>query len=214
MFEKELSLIHEYISDLDNTPIFGSLSEDKRISYRKFAAEEIEGKLLEEELNIPAAIKDRMPFTAGEIVDDYISDLKKFVADSPNADVKYVLNEMLISCKAILNVFSNGKVGYKDEVYRCQDVFTGRYFYSNIERINRALNKTNKTLNEQGSVSLNAYYINLGLSPIKIGYNFDWSYPECTHISLTLDNSVNEDGVRCMYVDFERYPIQNYEVWG
>ena len=77
MFEKELSLIHEYISDLDNTPIFGSLSEDKRISYRKFAAEEIEGKLLEEELNIPAAIKDRMPFTAGEIVDDYISDLKK-----------------------------------------------------------------------------------------------------------------------------------------
>ena len=108
MFEKELSLIHEYISDLDNTPIFGSLSEDKRISYRKFAAEEIEGKLLEEELNIPAAIKDRMPFTAGEIVDDYISDLKKFVASAPNADVKYVLNEMIISCKAILNAFSNG----------------------------------------------------------------------------------------------------------
>lgn len=123
MFEKELSLIHEYISDLDNTPIFGSLSEDKRISYRKFAAEEIEGKLLEEELNVPVTIKDRMPFTAGEIVDDYISDLKKFVASAPNADVKYVLNEMLISCKAILNAFANGGVGYKDEVYRCQDVF-------------------------------------------------------------------------------------------
>lgn len=214
MFEKELSLIHEYISDLDNTPIFGSLSEDKRISYRKFAAEEIEGKLLEEELDVPVAIKDRMPFTAGEIVDDYISDLKKFVASAPNADVKYVLNEMLISCKAILNAFANGGVGYKDEVYRCQDVFTGRYFYSNLERINRALNKTNETLYEQGSVSLNAYYINLGISPIKIGYNFDWSYPECSHISLTLDNLVNDDGVRCMYVDFERYPKQNYEVWG
>lgn len=214
MFEKELSLIHEYISDLDNTPIFGSLSEDKRISYRKFAAEEIERKLLEEELVVPVAIQDRMPFTAGEIVDDYIWDLKKFGALATNADVKYVLNEMLISCKAVLNAFSNGGVGYKDEVYRCQDVFTGRYFYSNLERINRALNKTNETLYEQGSVSLNAYYINLGISPIKIGYNFDWSYPECSHISLTLDNLVNDDGVRCMYVDFERYPTQNYEVWG
>ena len=31
--------------------------------------------------------------------------------------------------------------------------------------------------------------------------------------SITL-SVVNDDGVRCMYVDFERYPKQNYEVWG
>lgn len=214
MFEKELSLIREYITDLDNTPIFGSLSEDKRISYQKFAAEEIEEKLLEEELNFPTFIKDRMPFTAIEIVDDYISDLKKFIANVATGDVKYVLNEMLLSGNTILNAFVNGGLGYKDEVYRCQDVFTGRYFYSNLEQINLGLNKTNETLYEHGSVSLNAYYINMGISPIKIGYNFDWSYPECTHISLTLTNSVDENGVRCMYVDFERYPTQNYEVWG
>lgn len=211
MFEHELTSIQCYLDELNRRNGFGTKHEDKRRSYSAYEATVIIDRLLSEEELLPCYISDRMPLSAQEIIERRIDELSIARVDGDEAST--VMQSLIDTDRAIIDILQ-GDFDFDDEVYGCQDVFTGRYFKSNVLRIKQALAKTNQTLADQGSVSLNAYYANLGLPLIKIGYNFDWEYPECREIKLDISTGESENGMRCVYVDFQTYPKQNYEVWG
>lgn len=213
MFERELGILKEYIKDLESRPTFGIAKEVQRNAYCKFVANEIIDKLLDEEATLPIYIPDRMPYSAKEVIDIYISELTNMTALANVSESKNVFSDLVIAAETIRSIVSGESIS--DLTYACQDVFTGRYFCSNIQKIKAGLDLTNDILTTHGSVSLNTYYSNIGLPGIKIGYNFTWDISDCSEIKLDFMNGESEDGRhRCVYVDFESYPKLNNEPWG
>lgn len=56
----------------------------------------------------------------------------------------------------------------------CLDSYSGRYFKTNIESVKQAINKLNYSLIQHQFVSLNDFYYELGLPPIKLGEDLGW----------------------------------------
>lgn len=214
MFERELALVQNYIDKLNRSAEFGSQRERRNCIFRKFSGENLLEKLLDEEAELPCYISDRMPYSAVEIADMYLSEINQYRSMCTDSEASEVFIQMACAIETILRIFDDETVPFDDEVYGCQDVFTGRYFKSNLTRIRRGLAEVNQALQDQGSVSLNAYFAAIGLPMIKIGYNFAWEYPECKEIKLDFNTIESESGMRCVCVDFQTYPTQNYEVWG
>lgn len=213
MYERELTILKEYIKDLDSRPTFGMDKEIQRNAYFKFIANEVIDKLLDEESLLPIYIPDRMPYSAKEIVDMYLGDLNDMASKASVSESKNVFSELVNAAETIRVIISGDSISNYN--YTCQDVFTGRYFCSNVQKIRDGLDRTNSILIEHGSVSLNTYYANVGLPGIKIGYNFTWDIADCSEIKLDFMSGESEDGRHhCIYVDFETYPKMNSEPWG
>lgn len=58
----------------------------------------------------------------------------------------------------------------------CYEPISGRYFYSDIDKIRGAINKLNEDLLDMGFVSLNDYYRSLGLEETLYGDDQGWHY--------------------------------------
>ena len=213
MFERELVRLRNYIDELDSDPINCIDGELQRNSYYKFAANEIMERLLEEESTLPIYIPDRMPYSATEIVENYIGELRSMCQTAQVSEARKVFFMLTSGAESVYNIIRND--GTEEVTFLCQDVFTGRYFESNVPRIKSALSRTNDILYDNGSAALNTYYCNLGISGIKIGYNFSWDYDECNEIKLDFTSGYSEEKKRqCLFIDFETYPRQNTEPWG
>lgn len=91
----------------------------------------------------------------------------------------------------------------------CFDQPTGRYFKSSVEKINRALNATNKEIVHHDHVSAGFFYDELGLPPTTwtegVGWNSEYM-PE-----ITFSTVMTEDDKPCVAIDFTRLPMENYQ---
>lgn len=97
----------------------------------------------------------------------------------------------------------SGKVMIKDE-------YSGRYFYSTIEDVNRAVNEINReVLNSMGSAAtLSAFYDVIGLEHISISDYFGWNTNELCEIDWS--TCVSPDGKTAVHVyEFVNPPVMN-----
>lgn len=90
----------------------------------------------------------------------------------------------------------------------CYDVFSGRYFQSDIETIRRVENNINGQLNSECYASLNEFYAGLGLPPIAAGELVGWSDPNV--LSVEFGSQLTEKGEPVLTVDFLVAPKENY----
>lgn len=90
----------------------------------------------------------------------------------------------------------------------CYDVFSGRYFKSDIETIRRVENNINGQLNTESYASLNEFYAGLGLPPIAAGELVGWSDPNS--LSIEFGSQLTEKGEPVLTVDFLVSPKENY----
>ena len=90
----------------------------------------------------------------------------------------------------------------------CYDVFSGRYFKSDIETIRRVENNINGQLNSECYASLNEFYAGLGLPPIAAGELVGWSDPNA--LSVEFGSQLTEKGEPVLTVDFLVSPKENY----
>lgn len=90
----------------------------------------------------------------------------------------------------------------------CYDVFSGRYFKSDIETIRRVENNINGQLNAECYASLNEFYAGLGLPPIAAGELVGWSDPNS--LSVEFGSQLTEKGEPVLTVDFLVSPKENY----
>ena len=90
----------------------------------------------------------------------------------------------------------------------CYDVFSGRYFRSDIETIRRVENNINGQLNTESYASLNEFYTGLGLPPIAAGELVGWSDPNS--LSVEFGSQLTEKGEPVLTVDFLVSPKENY----
>lgn len=95
----------------------------------------------------------------------------------------------------------------------CYDGLFGRYFKSDIEAIRRAVNEINRQIVVHGYVSLNEFYSELGLSPIKMGDDLGWNIDD-REIRVDFSSQLAEDGTPCLVIDFSVSPKKEYSKLG
>ena len=61
------------------------------------------------------------------------------------------------------------------EKYDVKDSYTGRYFKSSIDEIDKAVDLVNRTILVEGDASMNELYLNLDLEAVPAGEGIGWS---------------------------------------
>ena len=91
----------------------------------------------------------------------------------------------------------------------CYDHVFGRYFKSDIDIINRAMNKINREIVINMYASLNDFYAELGLSTVEMGYDLGWNIDDGT-IEIEPSSQLADDGTPCLVIDYSVSPKYNY----
>ena len=94
----------------------------------------------------------------------------------------------------------------------CYDHWSKRYFYSDINTIKKAQNDLNERMLTDicGSVSLNDFYYELGLSSLEpIGDDMGWNTDHGL-IKVHIGSCISDDGRPCIVVDHDNPPIYGF----
>lgn len=130
--------------------------------------------------------------TAGLLEAHQQAELAKLGTDVAKEIKDEVSKQYDLPEKTKLNTDTTQFVGKND--YLFFDDFSGRYFYSNVDKVEAAFVKTSRMMLEamDGSVSVNDLYDNLGMEPCGCGNAWGWD--------LEIDNDRYKD-----YIFYETY---------
>jgi hypothetical protein len=98
----------------------------------------------------------------------------------------------------------------------CKDMYTGRFFYSNYQKICQAINKISADIRTDMYISLNDFYdaINAeGLTPTPMGYDFGWDVDDLQpngSLPITCTAILTTDGKPCICVDYDVMPRKDF----
>ena len=86
------------------------------------------------------------------------------------------------------------------------DAYSGRYFKSTVNKIDRVVNELNYTLLREMCVSLNEFYAGIGLEGISLGDQLGWN--EQRQIEVHYGAQGSDDGKAVVVVDFVVEPTE------
>ena len=94
---------------------------------------------------------------------------------------------------------------------RCYDYLSGRYFYSDVDTINKAIIELNRMIVTDmcGYASLNDFYDELGLDHTGIGDDLGWRIDD-GRIDISFSAKVSSDGVPCLVLDYSVAPKHGF----
>ena len=95
----------------------------------------------------------------------------------------------------------------------CYDMYSGRYFKSEMDEINAILNELNYKLMQDNLLALNDFYDALGLQPIATGYDHGWNVDEGL-IKIYFTSTLADNGVPCLALHFDNLPRYGYDRLG
>lgn len=87
----------------------------------------------------------------------------------------------------------------------CLDLYSGRYFNSDIETLRRAANDVTSRLMDEMSQSLNDFYEEIGLEGIGAGDEVGWNIDD-RKIELVFSSQLTKNNVPCLVMDFRVQP--------
>lgn len=82
----------------------------------------------------------------------------------------------------------------------CCEMFTGRYFTSDMETLRRAQNDLNKKVLSQDYATMDDFYYLIGLKPTSYSGNIGWS--SSRQMDLEFTTVLTEDGRPCLAFDY------------
>ena len=94
---------------------------------------------------------------------------------------------------------------------KCLDSLSGRFFMSDRNLIDRAVNDLNRRMRSEMYISLNDFYSEIGLDPIDIGEMIGWNIDRG---NIELDISYHPDpidGQPCLVIKYELAPEHDYD---
>ena len=99
--------------------------------------------------------------------------------------------------------------GYGDTL--CYETLSGRYFYSDIEKIRAAVNRANKIILEESYISLNEFYDELDLGHTGIGDSIGWGVAHTGLINLNFSSQLTNNGTPCLVIGYDNIPVYNFD---
>lgn len=98
-------------------------------------------------------------------------------------------------------VSNNGIVVTSKGNTLCRDAISGRYFRSDIDKIKKIVNELNRQMIYQNYISLNDFYYELGLDPVKNGSALGWNL-DSGLIELDFSTCLAENDEPCVVIDY------------
>lgn len=93
----------------------------------------------------------------------------------------------------------------------CYDALAGRYFRSDIGRIQKAVNLVNhEMLSGAGYTSLNDFYDELNLDHSAMGDELGWNTDDGL-VDVSFSSQLAEDGTPCLVLEFIKPPKYNFD---
>ena len=92
----------------------------------------------------------------------------------------------------------------------CYDMFSARYFKSNIDEIKKAEIDLNHLLINRDYVCLNDYYDAIGLKHDQMGYRLGWRVDR-GKIKFYYSSQLADDGTPCLTIDFDTPPEYDFD---
>ena len=91
----------------------------------------------------------------------------------------------------------------------CYDVFSGRYFKSDSNKLRKVENLLNKQLLSDMHVCINDLYYEIGLPDTKMGGDLGWSVADGL-IDFQFSSHLASDGTPCLVIDYTVAPRYDY----
>ena len=132
---------------------------------------------------------------------------ERITAEAPTKDRK--VRDDIAAQKIADNPVSQREVvviGEGDQLFF--DDYTGRYFMSTKQKVDRAVNDLNFRILNQEYSSLNEYYNQIGLPTISTGDEFGWTAEQ--PLELDFSTHMTEDDRPAIVITFVRNPLMNY----
>ena len=151
--------------------------------------------------------------TAYKLSETALTEYKEKVVETIGEKKARVIEEKIDKDRVDKNPVSKSEVVVtKKGDTLCMDYYSGRYFTSDIDQINKALNQANGMLLREDYISLNDIYAELGLDPTGTGDILGWTIDKVGHdlISLRTSAQIADDGRPCIVVSYEPTPEHDY----
>lgn len=139
-------------------------------------------------------------------LDEYREKVVETLGEKKDQDIKNQIAQDKLNKNP---VGSNEVIITKKGDTLCYDAICGRYFKSDIDSIKKAINNINRGIVPYMYMSLNDFYYELGLEPIKIGDDIGWNMDD-GQIDVDFGSHLAEDGTPCLVIDFTVAPRYNF----
>lgn len=87
----------------------------------------------------------------------------------------------------------------------CFEKISGRYFRSDIEKLKRIENELNRRMMDTTFISLNEFYLRIGLNPVVLGDELGWDIDRGL-IDMKFSAQLTDNGDPCVVLDFDVGP--------
>jgi len=98
-------------------------------------------------------------------------------------------------------------VGAGDHLF--MEMYTGRYFRSDMQTVRAAVNDINHQINTHGYASISDFYQRVGLQNTAVSSELGWSNDKMMDVDYTA--VLSEDGQPCVGINFMTGPIRQYD---
>lgn len=89
------------------------------------------------------------------------------------------------------------------------EMYSARYFRSDIETVRRAVNDINFKINTYGYASVSEFYDLLGLAHTQVSDEMGWNRDKMMDVNF--DPVLSEDGQPCVGISFITVPVRNHD---
>lgn len=89
---------------------------------------------------------------------------------------------------------------------------SGRYFKSDMETIRKLQNDLNRQVTQESYVTLNDWYMMLGLQPTPYSDELGWNNDK--HLDVQFSATMSGENLACMAIDYDWEPMRNFRKGG
>ncbi len=97
-------------------------------------------------------------------------------------------------------------VGDGDHLF--MEMYTGRYFRSDMQTVKSAVNEINYKINTHGYASISEFYDLLNLQHTAVSDEMGWTSDKLMDVDYTA--VLSEDGRPCVAINFMTGPVRDY----
>ena len=142
---------------------------------------------------------------------EYKDKVVEVIGEKKEQTVKDEIAKDKLTANPVTEVESTAIVttGYGDTL--CYETLSGRYFYSDIEKIRAAENRANKTMLQFDYISLNEFYDELDLGHTGIGDSIGWGVAHTGLINLNFSSQLTNNSTPCLVIGYDNIPVYNFD---
>lgn len=152
--------------------------------------------------------------TAYTISETALREYKDKVIETIGEKKEQFVRDAIAKDKVEKNPISNNEVIItKKGDTLCYDPWSSRYFKSDPEKLRRAINDLNYQLINEGCVTLNDFYYDIGLTETKPGQTLGWNVNKGGQINFRFSSQIAEDETPCLVLEFINPPTYDYNYY-